>query len=138
MLGVKQAAHHIAVCACDGCPEMGTGPARFRLGPLPAGATLVRLPCPRAFEPKRILELLLEGAEGVLIVGCAEGSGIVSDYEVEERLKVLRCLLRQVGLADVRIASEWMPRWRWGDVARSVEDLRAALAGVSGLQRPAL
>jgi len=110
---------------------MGTGPARFRLGPLPAGATLVRTPCPRAFEPKRILELLLEGVEGVLIVGCAEGSGIVSDYEVEERLKVLRCLLRQVGLADVRIASEWMPRW--GDVARRVEDLRAALSGVSSL-----
>ena len=127
----RPATPRIVVCACDGCPEVGKMPARARLGPLPDNIELVRLPCPRSFEPVRILELLLAGAAGVLIVGCAEGGewGKASDFEVEDRLKVMRRLVRQSGLCPDRVAVDWPGRDEWGRAAEAVAGLGAALAG---------
>lgn len=119
----------IAVCVCDGCEEVGLAPAKRRLGHLPPNVALVNLPCARAFEPVRVLQLLLAGAEGTLILGCAEGAAweALSDYEVGERLRVLHWLLRQAGFATDRVAADWLPRDSWKCAARAIADFCEAL-----------
>ena len=86
----------------------------------------MRLRCPRDLEPAQILGLLLSGAEGVLMVGCAEGGqwGAASGYEVEERLKVTRCCLEQAGLAPDRVAAEWLSEDEWNTVVKAIGGLR--------------
>ncbi len=120
----------LLVFACAGCPPVGP----LWPGPLPAGTVLRRLTCTRAFEPAHVLGQLLGGAAGALIVGCAEGPGwgAPSDYEVEERLRVLRRLLGQAGLAPNRAAAEWIALGEWRRVGQAIERLRCELDGTPG------
>lgn len=115
--------HSIVICACEGCPAVGQRP----LGFLPSDISLVRLACARAFEPVRVLELLLARADGVLVVGCVEGTRLVSDYEIGEKLKVLQRLMHQLGFAPERVATAWVARGEVGQPQIAVEKFRAAL-----------
>lgn len=113
----------LVVCACHGCPAAGP----LALGPLPAGAVLLHIPCGREFQPTRILAQLLSGAESVLIVGCAEGVNpdAPSDYEVEARLQLLRRMLNKAGLGRDRTAAEWIEPGDWQRVGATIEHLCA-------------
>jgi len=124
---VRRKTPQIVVCVCEGCLEGGQRP----LGLVPSGVTVVHLPCSRDFELAHILRLILGGAEGVVIVGCAEGGqwGAASDYAIEERLKVMRCRLEQAGLAPDRVAASWVPYGEWSHALDAVNDLRTALGG---------
>jgi coenzyme F420-reducing hydrogenase delta subunit len=99
---------------------------------LPANATWVRFKCPNAFEPVRVLELLLAGAEGVLIAGCAEGEGRSpgSGYDLRERLKVTRYLLGQAGFAPDRVAAACLSPYGGLEAAQAVASLSACLSPI--------
>ena len=111
----------VVVCACHGCPAAGP----MALGPLPAGAALLHVPCGREFQPTRIIAQLLSGAEHVLIVGCAEGVNpdAPSDYEVEARLQLLRRMLNKAGVARDRTAAEWIEPGDWRRVGTTIARL---------------
>jgi coenzyme F420-reducing hydrogenase delta subunit len=123
----------IRVCVCDGCAAAGWAPARTWLGQLPAGAERIHLPCARAFEPPEVLTLLLAQPSGLLLVGCRDGGP--PDYEVDDRLRVMRFLLRQMGLAPERVSAEWLATTDAERVARGVERLQLAL-GLAPNRRP--
>jgi len=88
-----------------------------------ANTRTVRLMCSGRVDPQFILDAFAKGADGVLIGGChpndchyAEGN-----YKMLRRYRLLRRLLKEMGIAEDRFRLEWISAAE-GDKVRSVID----------------
>jgi coenzyme F420-reducing hydrogenase delta subunit len=73
---------------------------------LPAHVEWVSLPCSGSVDVLHLLRALASGAERVLVLGCYQGAcqSLEGDRLAEKRVVAARGWLREIGLAEERIA----------------------------------
>jgi len=101
---------HIIGFLCNWCSYEGADSAgRARLV-YPANLKVIRVMCSGRTDPMFILEAFNVGADGVLILGCPPGSCHYKTGNVEalKRVKVLKKVLAQFGIAEDRLRIDWI------------------------------
>ena len=101
----------LLILACDWFSRRGADLGLIMKLPHTSNARVVKLTCMSSLDPIVVLEAFLNGADGVLAVGCGKddcnfmGSGVIA----EERASWLRELLEAAGLEPERFRLELIP-----------------------------
>ena len=95
---------------CNWCSYAGAdlaGVSRFQY---PSNLRFIRVMCSSRVDPTLILEMLLQGADGVFIGGCHPGDChyITGNYFTERKIKFTRKLISMAGLEPERLRLEWI------------------------------
>jgi coenzyme F420-reducing hydrogenase delta subunit len=95
---------------CNWCSYAGAdlaGVSRFQY---PPNLRFIRVMCSSRVDPTIILEMLLQGADGVFIGGCHPGDChyISGNYFTERKIKFTKKLISLTGLEPERLRLEWV------------------------------
>jgi F420-non-reducing hydrogenase iron-sulfur subunit len=93
----------IAFC-CRHCAYAAADLAGGKRQPYPDAIKIVELPCTGRIDVVNVLHAFEEGADGVLIAGCLDGSChyIKGNLYARQRLDYVRSLLEEIGLEAER------------------------------------
>ncbi len=71
----------------------------------PANIKIIRLPCTGKIDVMHLLRAIQNGADGVYVVGCLEGTCHYNEgnYRARERVGHVRMLLEEVGIEGDRV-----------------------------------
>ena len=95
---------------CKWCTYAGADLAgTTRMEYLPNGI-IIRVNCSSRIDPEHILWAFKSGADGVFIGGCHPGDCHYQNgnYKTLRRIKILKKLLKQVGINENRLRLEWI------------------------------
>lgn len=100
---------------------------------------IVRLPCSGRVDPAMILLALTRGADGVLVVGCAEGEChyLRGTYLGRGKVLLLDQMMAQMGLATERVAFAESAALDRRALPRLVAEMRAKLVQPAPASQPA-
>jgi coenzyme F420-reducing hydrogenase delta subunit len=95
---------------CNWCSYAGAdlaGVSRFQY---PSNIRIVRVMCSGRVDPLFVIEMFLQGADGVLIGGCHPGDChyMEGNYHTERRVKMLKKVLAKSNLESERLGLEWI------------------------------
>ncbi len=95
---------------CNWCSYAGAdlaGVSRFQY---PPNIRVIRVMCSGRLDPAFVLEMLIQGADGVFIGGCHLGDChyIKGNYYAEKRYKMTKRLLTKTGLNPDRLQLKWI------------------------------
>ncbi|KAA0006312.1 MAG: hydrogenase iron-sulfur subunit [Thermoplasmata archaeon] len=95
---------------CNWCSYAGADLAGTSRLKYPPNIKSIRVMCSGRVDPVFILEALRKGADGVLVAGCHPGdchyqSG---NYKTNRRIKLLKKLLREMGIEPERVRFEYI------------------------------
>ena len=112
----------IALFVCDWAlnPDSVTGES---LEKLPADIRLAKVKCTGRIDPVFYVDSFLNGADGVLVVGCKEGDChfVEGNLQAENKIKMVGKLLGLAGLEPERVRAEWMSAVEEGRFEESVK-----------------
>jgi len=108
---------------CNWCTYLAAdlaGTSRIKYAP---NAAVVRVMCSGRVDAQFVLKAFAEGADGVLIGGCHPGDCHYQEgnYKALRRYRMLRRLIRQIGIEEERLRLEWISAAE-GDRVRVVID----------------
>ena len=108
---------------CNWCTYLAAdlaGTSRIKYSP---NAEVVRVMCSGRVDVQFVLRAFAKGADGVLIGGCHPGDCHYQEgnYKALRRYRLLRRLIRQMGIEDERLRLEWISAAE-GDRVRTVID----------------
>ena len=105
---------------CNWCTYLAAdlaGTSRMKYSP---NVRVVRVMCSGRVDPQFVLDAFAHGADGVLIGGCHPGDCHYQEgnYKALRRYRLLKRMLRQMGIEEDRIRLEWISaseaeRFRW-------------------------
>ena len=109
---------------CNWCSYAGADLAGTSRLKYPPNIKSIRVMCSGRVDPVFILEALRKGADGVLVAGCHPGdchyqSG---NYKTNRRIKLLKKLLREMGIEPERVRFEYISASEGVKFARVVTD----------------
>ena len=112
---------------CNWCSYAGAdlaGVSRFQY---PPNVRVVRVMCSGRLDPAIILEMLIQGADGVFIGGCHLGDChyIRGNYYAEKRYNMAKKLLTKTGMNSDRLQLKWISASEgqlFADTMREVTD----------------
>lgn len=119
----------ICVFACRFCSLLGAERAgRDRL-PLPAGLRLMPVSCAGSVSADAVIQALVNGADGVAVLGCHLGGCRHNDANRDEhvRLETLADLLETVGIDRRRLLISWGTAHEAEQYARTMNAFAAEL-----------
>jgi len=95
---------------CNWCTYTASdlaGTSRMTYAP---NTRVIRVMCSGRLDPQFILDAFRQGADGVLIGGCHPGDCHYQEgnYKALRRFRLLRRLLRQMGVEEERVRLEWI------------------------------
>jgi F420-non-reducing hydrogenase iron-sulfur subunit len=95
---------------CNWCTYLAAdlaGTSRIKYAP---NAEVVRVMCSGRVDVQFILKAFAEGADGVLIGGCHPGDCHYQEgnYKALRRYRLVRRLVRQMGIEEERLRLEWI------------------------------
>lgn len=95
---------------CKWCTYAGAdlaGVSRLKFSP---NAIPIRVMCSGRIDPSFILDAFAKGADGVLVGGCHPGDCHYAqgNYKTLRRVKLLKMLLKDMGLEEERLRLEWI------------------------------
>jgi len=95
---------------CKWCTYAGAdlaGVSRLKFSP---NAIPIRVMCSGRVDPSFILDAFAKGADGVLVGGCHPGDCHYAqgNYKTLRRVKLLKMLLKDMGLEEERLRLEWI------------------------------
>jgi F420-non-reducing hydrogenase iron-sulfur subunit len=95
----------IAFC-CNYCAFAAADLAGSMRLTYPPNVRIIRLPCSGRADVREVLEALLDGADGVLVVGCMEGDChfIGGNYKAKRRITRALTLLEESHINPERLA----------------------------------
>jgi len=99
---------------------------------LPTSFRSIRVRCSASVNPEIILRILLEGkADAVLVAGCPPKNchHLWGNYMEERRIKMLKDIMRELGIDDKRIRWEHIGVAMWGKLAKVLKGMHEELAG---------
>jgi F420-non-reducing hydrogenase iron-sulfur subunit len=113
----------LAFC-CNWCSYAGAdlaGTSRYKY---PANVLILRVLCSGRVDPGFVLKAFEKGMDGVLIAGCHIGDChyISGNMKAEERVKMIRSLLKTIGIEDGRLRLEWVSASEGKRFAKVIED----------------
>lgn len=113
----------IVLFVCDWAvnPDRVTSEA---LEKLPADIRLAKVKCTGRIDPVFYVDSFLNGADGVLVVGCKEGDChfVEGNLQAENKIKMVRKLLGIAGFEPERMKDEWMSVVEEGWLDESVKE----------------
>jgi coenzyme F420-reducing hydrogenase delta subunit len=76
----------------------------------PENVRLIRVMCTGMVDSQYVIKAFLEGADGVLVSGCHPGDChyINGNYKARRRMKLLKSILPQFGIASERLYLTWI------------------------------
>lgn len=107
---------------------------------LPVGAArvkVIRVPCSGRISPLFLLNAVQDGADGIMVCGCAPGKCHFKQGNLGARrqLEAFRNLLTYLGLEPQRLRFVWLDPMESGGLTGALEDLNAALRSVGPATR---
>lgn len=83
------------------------GVSRLKYAP---NVRVIRIMCSGRVDPQFILQAFASGADGVLIGGCHPGDCHYAEgnYKMLRRFRLLKRMLKDLGIADERLRLEWI------------------------------
>jgi F420-non-reducing hydrogenase iron-sulfur subunit len=99
----------IVAFLCNWCSYAAADLAGTQRMQYPPNVEVVRVMCSGRVDPSFVMQALLEGADGVLIVGCHPGDCHYQSGNLlaQRRTAVVRSLLEAVGVEPERIRMGW-------------------------------
>jgi coenzyme F420-reducing hydrogenase delta subunit len=109
---------------CNWCSYAGAdlaGVSRFQY---PPNLRIVRVMCSGRIDPSLVLEVFIQGADGVLIGGCHPGDChyMEGNYQAEKKINMTRKLVKRAGLKPERLKLEWIAAAEGERFAQTVRD----------------
>ncbi|HUL40176.1 MAG TPA: hydrogenase iron-sulfur subunit, partial [Methanomassiliicoccales archaeon] len=100
----------IIVFLCNWCSYAGADLAGVSRYQYPTNIRTVRVMCSTRVSPHIVLELLKDGADGVIVSGCHIGDChyINGNYYTEKRVELAQRLLKMTGLQPERLRLDWV------------------------------
>lgn len=100
----------IVAFLCNWCSYAGADLAGVSRYQYPTNIRAVRVMCSTRISPHIVLELLKEGADGVMITGCHIGDChyISGNYYTEKRVAMMKKLVELAGIDPGRVRLEWV------------------------------
>ncbi|MHB0936095.1 MAG: hydrogenase iron-sulfur subunit [Armatimonadota bacterium] len=95
---------------CNWCTYTASdlaGTSRMTYAP---NTRVIRIMCSGRLDPQFVLDAFRQGADGVLIGGCHPGDCHYQEgnYKALRRFRLLRRLLKQMGIEEERVRLEWI------------------------------
>lgn len=114
---------------CNWCSYAGAdlaGVSRFQY---PPNLRIVRVMCSGRIDPSLVLELFIQGADGVLIGGCHPGDChyMEGNYQAEKKINMTRKLVKRAGLNPKRLKLEWIAAAEGERFAETVRDFTSQI-----------
>jgi len=111
--------------------------AGFRRVAYPADLRTVRVECTGRVDPVWMLDALIEGAEGAMIIGCPMGDSRheVGNYRAQERTRWVAKGLVLIGERPERVHAAFLPSEDAEGYARTVEEFSRLLDELGPLDR---
>ncbi len=99
-----------------------TGISRLAYAP---NVRVIRVMCSGRIDPQFVLTALRQGADGVLIGGCHPGDCHYQEgnYKCLRRMKLLKRMLKDMGLEDERVRLEWIAGSEGDKVQKVVNEM---------------
>src|SRR5512134_1760640 len=99
---------------------------------------IIRVMCSGRVDPQFILDAFAKGADGVLIGGCHIGDChyVEGNYKALRRFRMLRRILREMGIEDDRFRLEWISASEGEKVRLVINDMVAKLRALGPLGLP--
>jgi F420-non-reducing hydrogenase iron-sulfur subunit len=100
----------IIVFLCNWCSYAGADLAGVSRYQYPTNIRTVRVMCSTRVSPHIVLDLLKDGADGVMVSGCHPGDChyINGNYYTEKRVELAQRLLKMTGLEPERLRLDWV------------------------------
>jgi len=100
----------IVAFLCNFCSYEGADRAGNARLESPANVRVIRVMCSGRVEPEMVIDSLLEGADGVMVLGCHPGDCHFKEgnYKTLRRYDLLRRMLEQFGVEPERVRLDWV------------------------------
>ncbi|MDD1746767.1 MAG: hydrogenase iron-sulfur subunit [Methanomassiliicoccales archaeon] len=100
----------VIVFLCNWCSYAGADLAGVSRYQYPTNIRTVRVMCSTRVSPHIVLELLKDGADGVIVTGCHPGDChyINGNYYTEKRMDLAQRLLKMTGMEPERLKLDWV------------------------------
>jgi coenzyme F420-reducing hydrogenase delta subunit len=114
----------IIVFLCNWCSYAGADLAGVSRYQYPTNVRTVRVMCSTRVSPHIVLELLKDGADGVMVTGCHPGDChyINGNYYTQKRIELAQRLLKLTGLEPERMRLDWVSASEGEKFANVVKD----------------
>ncbi len=109
------------------------GTSRLQYAP---NLRVIRVMCSGRVDPQFILKALKAGADGVLVAGCHPGEChyVEGNIKALRRFKLLKHMLRQLGVEDERVQLVWASASEGIILARAVDQMTEQLRALGPLR----
>jgi F420-non-reducing hydrogenase iron-sulfur subunit len=120
---------------CNWCTYLAADLAGVSRMQYPANIRIVRVMCSGRIDPQFILWAFKNGADGVLIGGCHPGDChyIEGNYKALRRYKMLKKLLKEMGINEKRLRLEWISASEADKLQRVVKEFKEQLKEIGPL-----
>jgi F420-non-reducing hydrogenase iron-sulfur subunit len=102
------------------------GTARIKMPPT---TKIVRVMCSSRVDPVLVISTLLDGADGVLVAGCAPGDChyVTGNLQTRRRFVLLKEIFETLGMDTRRVTLSWIPASEGPKVKRVVTEVTESL-----------
>jgi F420-non-reducing hydrogenase iron-sulfur subunit len=96
---------NVLIFACQYCSYAAADLAGSERRKYPANTSIIRLPCTGRVDESHLLTAFENGADGVMVAGCLEGTChfLAGNYRARARVKRVAGILESIGLNGKRI-----------------------------------
>jgi F420-non-reducing hydrogenase iron-sulfur subunit len=129
---------NIVAFFCNWCTYAAAdlaGISRMKYAP---NVKVVKVMCSGRVDPTFVLDAFKSGADGVLIGGCHPGDCHYKEgnYKALKRFKLMRTVLRQMGIEDTRVRLEWISASEGDKVRDVINDMVKKIRALGPLDMP--
>lgn len=95
---------------CNWCSYAGADLAGTSRNEYPHNIRIIRVPCSGRVDPLFVVKAFLDGADGVMVLGCHPGDCHYQqgNYYAQRRYLIIHRLLEFVGIASDRLFVDWV------------------------------
>ncbi len=112
---------------CNWCSYAGADLAGVSRIQMPTNLRIIRVMCSGSVDPPVIFDALIQGADGVIVMGCHPGDChyISGNLQAERKINLIKKLLELTDLENERFRLEWVSAaegQRFGEVVKEFTD----------------
>ncbi|MEO0101751.1 MAG: hydrogenase iron-sulfur subunit [candidate division WOR-3 bacterium] len=121
---------------CNWCSYAGADLAGTSRISYPPNLRVIRVMCSGYVDPQFVLKAFALGFDGVLIGGCHPGDCHyqTGNYKTLRRMKLLKKLLKQLGIEEERLRVEWVSASEGKKFAEVVSDFTEKIRSLGPLK----
>lgn len=114
---------------CNWCTSTAADLAGTSRMQYPPNVRAIRTMCSGSVDPVYVLKSLLNGADGVIVGGCAPGDChyVNGNYKARRRITALKTILKTLGLEDDRVWLRWISASEGALFAQTMKDITAEM-----------